>query len=385
MTAVIELDGVGKRYQKLDEQAMLLKSLLPFARPVSRELWALRDITLSLAEGETLGVLGHNGAGKTTLLRLLSGVTRPTEGRLRVVGRIAPLISLGIGFHPEMSGRENVLVNGLLLGLSSKEVAKRFDEIVAFSELEDFIDTPVKFYSSGMTMRLGFAVVAHVDPRILLVDEILAVGDASFQFKCFERLRTLQRSGATIVMVSHSMNMIRQLCRRAIVVRHGRVQYDGPIEEAIARHSAMVLSEDPSWAGAVDFGDVRLTAGNGGSDPVQYDEPIEVALRLCFHRVVEDPVIAVGLVTTDGVFGGFNATPPGQRWRTFAAGEEAVLRIIFPARLPGGEYRIAIDVKERNGVRALARTDNLVFTVADRNGSNGLVDLHPYVELDTLS
>ncbi|HEY2429746.1 MAG TPA: ABC transporter ATP-binding protein, partial [Acidimicrobiales bacterium] len=192
MTAAIEMHGVGKRYWQLNEQAMLLRSLMPFRRPTKTERWAVHDVTTSIDVGETVGVLGRNGAGKTSLLRLLAGVSRPTTGRIRLVGRVAPLISVGVGFHQEMSGRENVYVNAMLLGMTRAEVARRFDEIVEFAELADFIDTPVKFYSSGMYMRLGFSVAAHVDPDVLLIDEVLAVGDLAFQLKCFEHVRSLQ-------------------------------------------------------------------------------------------------------------------------------------------------------------------------------------------------
>jgi ABC-type polysaccharide/polyol phosphate transport system ATPase subunit len=382
MGAVIQMRGVGKRYSKLDEHAMLLRSVLPFARPSRRELWAVRGLDLEVAEGETVGVLGHNGAGKTTLLRLLAGVTSPTEGRVRVQGRIAPLISLGVGFHQEMSGRENVLVNGMLLGLTAKQVAERFDSIVAFAELEDFIDTPVKFYSSGMSMRLGFAVVVHVEPRILLIDEILAVGDASFQFKCFERLRALQQSGASIVMVSHSMHMIRQMCERAILIRHGRLEYDGDIEHTINLHEARGEGDPALGEDAVEFLDSELIADRGARSAIAYDDPVELNLRLRFHRTVEDPVIAVGVMTGTGIFGGFDATPVGQRWRTFAAGEEATLRITFPARLGAGTYRLLVEVKEHNGARALARVEAASITVTGRDGNIGIADLGAEIGVD---
>ena len=188
----IGLSGVGKRYWQLRDEAMLIKSLLPGHRAEKVEHWALKDISIEVKQGETLGILGRNGAGKTTLLRLLAGVSRPTEGRVRIAGRIAPLIGVGVGFHQEMSGRENIYVNGMLLGLSRREIDGRMEQIMDFAELEGFIDTPVKFYSSGMFMRLGFSVAAHVDPEVLLVDEVLAVGDLAFQLKCFERMRALQ-------------------------------------------------------------------------------------------------------------------------------------------------------------------------------------------------
>ena len=342
MSAVIELRGVGKRYQKLEEQAMLLRSVLPFARPAREELWALRDLDLTVQAGEIVGVLGHNGAGKTTLLRLLAGVTTPTEGHVRVVGRIAPLISLGVGFHQEMSGRENVLVNGMPLGLTAKQVAERFDQIVEFSEIGEFIDTPVKFYSSGMFMRLGFAVVVHVDPEILLVDEILAVGDAGFQLKCFDRIRTLQQHGAAIVMVSHSMHMIRQLCPRAVLIRHGHLEYDGDIERAIALHAESMSTADAlsEAGGPVEVLARRLVGGEGEDHHANYDQPVELQLRLRFNRVVVDPLVEFAVTTETGfpvssVTRAVDADAP----RAFQPGEEIALKIPFRARLGGGATR----------------------------------------------
>lgn len=380
MTAVIELRGVGKRYEKLQEQAMLLRSVLPFARPSRQELWALRDLDLTVKAGEAVGVIGHNGAGKTTLLRLLAGVTTPTEGHVRVVGRIGPLISLGVGFHQEMTGRENVLINGMLLGLSADQVAERFDQIVEFAELGEFIDTPVKFYSSGMFMRLGFAVVAHVDPTVLLVDEILAVGDTGFQLKCFERLRALREEGAAIVIVSHAMHMIRQLCRRALLIRHGRLEYDGEVEHAIALHDEFGDRDSSSVRGAIEIIDRHMIAGERESC-AHYDQAVELILRLRFHEQVADPVITVGVLTGDGAFGGFNATPVGQRWRTFARGEEASIRITFPARLGGGTYDLVVEIKERGGGHALVRSSG-PMTVAGREGHSGMAEICAEISID---
>ena len=385
MPAVIELTSTSKRYQKLDEHRTLMRSL-PFGRAQRHELWALRDLDLTVGEGETLGVLGHNGAGKTTLLRLLAGVTSPTIGTVRVRGRIAPLISLGVGFHPEMTGRENVLVNGMLLGLSSRQVAQRFDEIVEFSELEAFIDTPVKFYSSGMFMRLGFAVIAHIDPKVLLVDEILAVGDAGFQFKCFERLRALQQQGAAIVMVSHSTHMIRQLCQRAILIRHGRLEHDGDIETTIARHESVRDDDCALGSAAVEFTARSLLADWLEPGLVAPGAGVEITLHVSFLRVVRDPVITVAVFTSQGLLGGFNATPPGQRWRSFEAGERASVRISFPAVLAPGEYTFTVEVKERDGVRVLARADGFRLTVAGAaTEKSGVADLATALEVSDLA
>jgi ABC-type polysaccharide/polyol phosphate transport system ATPase subunit len=382
MSSVIELRGVGKRYQKLEEQAMLLRSVLPFARPGRAELWALRNLDLTVDAGEVIGVLGHNGAGKTTLLRLLAGVTTPTEGRVRVVGRIAPLISLGVGFHQEMSGRENVLVNGMLLGLSARQVAERFDQIVEFAEVGEFIDTPVKFYSSGMFMRLGFAVVVHVDPKILLVDEILAVGDAAFQLKCFARLRALQQQGAAIVMVSHSMHMIRQLCPRALLIRHGQLEYDGDVETAIALHceSMSVADELGDKGNVVEVLERRLIGGHGADHHAEYDQQMELQVRLRFHRAVREALITFAITTETG-FPAASHTSSLNEGRAFECDQEIVARIPFRARLGGGNYALAVHLRGQDG-EVLGACENLMMFVAGRPGSLGVIDLRARIEID---
>src|SRR5207248_1102864 len=270
-TPAIELREVSKRYWKLEERAMLLRSLLPFTRPKRSPIYALRDVDLTLGQGETLGIIGRNGAGKTTLLRLMAGVTQPSHGVVRTAGRVAPLISVGVGFHSEMSGRENIFVNGMLLGLSARQITKRFDDIVAFAELEDFIDTPVKFYSSGMFMRLGFSAAVHSDPNILVVDEVLAVGDMAFQSKCLERMRSLQQKGTSIVVVSHSMGTIRVLCPRVALMHKGRLVFDGEPDAAIGEYYKVLNTPDDGAAsGPVVVVGYEL---RGAADPGHYVDP----------------------------------------------------------------------------------------------------------------
>jgi ABC-type polysaccharide/polyol phosphate transport system ATPase subunit len=386
MRPVIEIRGAGKRYHKLEEHRTLLRALMPIAGERRHEFWALRDIDAEVGPAETLGVLGQNGAGKTTLLRLLAGVTSPTTGSVRVEGRIGPLISLGVGFHNEMSGRENVLVNGMLLGLTAKQVAARFDQIVAFAELEDFIDTPVKFYSSGMFMRLGFAVMAHTDPTILLVDEVLAVGDARFQLKCFDRLRALRDQGAAVVMVSHSMHMIRQICDRAIVLRHGRLVFAGDIEGAIDVHERSVIAGSMKHSGgAVDIVERGFVGHAQDHYRAAYDEPIHLRVRLRFNQAVADPVLTVGAITSTGMFAGFDTTLVGDSWRTFHAGEEATVEITFPARFGPGSYRLVVDVKNRTGAQRLARSDDLLLVLPERSAVTGITDVRAHIEVGDLT
>jgi homopolymeric O-antigen transport system ATP-binding protein len=198
-----------------------------------RELWALRELSLTITKGEVVGLIGHNGAGKTTLLKILSRITEPSEGWADITGRVGSLLEVGTGFHPELTGRENVFLNGAILGMRRAEIRRRFDEIVAFAEIERFLDTPVKRYSSGMSVRLAFAVAAHLEPEILLVDEVLAVGDAAFQRKSLEKMNAVAREGRTVIFVSHNLAIIRALCQRGVLLEHGRVIRDSSVGTTI--------------------------------------------------------------------------------------------------------------------------------------------------------
>ena len=386
----VDMRGVGKRYWKLEEQAMLLRSLLPFSRPKRTDLWALREVNLEIGRGETVGVLGRNGAGKTSLLRLLAGVSQPTEGRVRVVGRIAPLISVGVGFHREMSGRENVYVNGMLLGLTKAEISDRFEAIVAFAELEAFIDTPVKFYSSGMFMRLGFSVAIHVDPQVLLVDEILAVGDIAFQLKCFERMRQIQRSGTTIVIVSHSMHAIRLLCPRAVLLRGGRIEFDGPAEPAIARHHELLTVDAAAESqlgsgpvGLVHLVDRELVGPAGATATMDQRTPLRLRTRLRFDAAVDSPQVWFQVLAQDGTLVYEMKTAIGRAYRQFAAGEEAELEIDFTPRLGGGTYRLHVSVTTLDGRSVLCRDpEGVLFYVSPPLGTAGVADLEAAIALD---
>lgn len=209
-------------------------------------IWALRDVSLDIREGEVTGLIGRNGAGKSTLLKILSRVTRPTTGSATIHGRMGSLLEVGTGFHYELTGRENCYLSGAILGMSKREIDRKYDEIVAFAEVEKFIDTPIKHYSSGMLMRLGFAVAAHLDPEILLVDEVLAVGDAGFQKKCFGKIGEVSRNGRTIILVSHNMAAINALCQRCVILNAGRIEFDGSTDKATAQYYAESLNIDSS-------------------------------------------------------------------------------------------------------------------------------------------
>src|SRR5574341_1806949 len=225
---VIAARGVGKRFLIHHQRATTLKErLLHTRRSQAEEFWALRDIELDIHGGETVGLIGANGSGKSTLLKLLAGILEPTAGTVRVRGRVASLLELGAGFNGELTGRENIYLNASILGLSRREINRNYDSIVDFSGLEQFIDNQVKHYSSGQYVRLGFAVAVHVDPDVLLIDEVLAVGDEAFQAKCLDRVRAFQREGRTIVLVTHALDTVRDICDRAAMLHHGRLHAIG--------------------------------------------------------------------------------------------------------------------------------------------------------------
>jgi lipopolysaccharide transport system ATP-binding protein len=247
-TPAIRVDGIGKRYRIGAREAAystLRESLMHSVRagfgrrraPEDHDtIWSLKDVSFNVSPGEVVGVIGRNGAGKSTLLKILTRITEPTTGEVEIFGRVASLLEVGTGFHPELTGRENIYLNGAVLGMRRAEIAQRFDEIVAFAEIDPFLDTPVKRYSSGMYLRLAFAVAAHLDPEVLLVDEVLAVGDAAFQERCLGKMREVAKGGRTVILVSHNMSAISRLCQRCICLKDGKVAIDGPPDAAIAAH-----------------------------------------------------------------------------------------------------------------------------------------------------
>jgi lipopolysaccharide transport system ATP-binding protein len=250
MAAVIHAEGLGKKYRRGVRVDSGLRHVLErFARSPWSALkrngeetfWALKDVRLEVSEGEVLGLIGRNGAGKTTLLKILSRITRPTEGWAEIRGHVGSLLEVGTGFHPELTGRENTFLSGAILGMSRREIARKFDEIVAFAELEKFIETPVKHYSSGMYVRLAFAVAAHLEPEILLVDEVLAVGDINFQKKCLGKMGEVAKGGRTVVLVSHQLNQIRRLCQRVAWIDGGTIRKSGPTHEVVSAYESAMM------------------------------------------------------------------------------------------------------------------------------------------------
>jgi len=309
----IALEGisVSKKFRK-GESFDSLRDLIPAlvgrswkkaigAQLQKKEFWALKDVCFEVKRGEALGVIGHNGAGKSTLLKLLSGIMKPTQGTISVRGKLSALIEVGAGFHPDLTGRENIYLNGVILGMTRDEVARKFDEIVEFSGLQEFLDMPVKRYSSGMYARLGFAVAAHVDPDILLVDEVLSVGDWAYQSKCSEKMKELIKGGATVVFISHNLRAVASLCQKCILLEHGTVVKNGPAEEVI---SAYLVSSAAGSAGENSNGIsiVDMVAQKSGKNECKFAAGDRIVLSIRVRSEIDCNNVAVHLYTYDSNF-----------------------------------------------------------------------------------
>jgi ABC-type polysaccharide/polyol phosphate transport system ATPase subunit len=303
----IAIEHVARRFRVYPQQGRTLKDLVVSrGKTKGRDVWALKDVSARIEPGESVALIGRNGSGKTTLLRVVAGIIKPTRGRVAAAGRIGSLLELGAGFHPEFTGRENVYLNGSIHGLSRKAISEHMDEIVAFAELQEFIDVAVRQYSSGMYMRLGFAVAAHLEADVLLLDEVFAVGDQEFQRKCFAKISDFKQRGGTIVFVSHDAAAVERLCERAVLLRGGEVDFDGPTHDALARYHALLAAErDPEErsAGLSEWGsgearivEARLE-GEGGEPRAQFlsGEPLRAVLRITAARPLPPPRLSYEL------------------------------------------------------------------------------------------
>jgi lipopolysaccharide transport system ATP-binding protein len=274
------------------------------------EFWALREINFEITRGEVVGIIGRNGAGKSTLLKILSRITEPSEGRVEIKGRVASLLEVGTGFHPELTGRENIYLNGSILGMARSEIRRKFDEIVAFAEVERFLDTPVKRYSSGMHVRLAFSVAAHLEPEILIVDEVLAVGDASFQEKCIGKMNAVAKSeGRTVLFVSHNMSVVQHLCSRAALMRSGRLAASGETTSIIAAYLSEVRKENRialvDWTDRTTSGEARITKLEVGDDAagnhVAFGQDFRFRIHATFKEPLADPAFGMIIHDVSGV------------------------------------------------------------------------------------
>ena len=384
----IEVEHAARSFRVYPRESRALKDLL-FARRHARgsEVWALRDISFSVEPGSAIGLVGRNGSGKTTLLRLLSGIVKPTSGRIAVGGRIGSLLELGAGFHPDMTGRENVYLNGSIHGLRRTAIREMLDEIVAFAGLEDFIDLPVRTYSSGMYMRLGFAIASHVEADVLLLDEVFAVGDEAFQRKCFGKIFDFKQRGGTIVFVSHDAASVERLCDRAILLRAGEVAFDGPTHEAVVAYRQMLAGErNPEeraaglkeWGGDVARVERARLLGPEGEERSQLlaGEPFAIAVDVVGERSIEPPRLGWELRDDAGILVAGGAVPTRELgWD--ADTRELPLR--FDAERPpfaDGRLHLRVDLTDERGETQYHSLDDaLVFVVYPADESRGLVRL----------
>ncbi|MBI3456854.1 MAG: ABC transporter ATP-binding protein [Candidatus Rokubacteria bacterium] len=398
----VGIRGVSKRFRLYrGRQVFTVKDL--FVRGgrgglfAGEELWALRDVSLEVPRGCMVGIVGSNGSGKSTLLKLVGGILKPTTGAIRVMGRVSALIELGAGFHPEFTGRENVYVNGILLGLSRAEIRERFDEIVAFAGLDAFIDNPVKTYSSGMYMRLGFAIAVTVDPDILLIDEVLAVGDEAFQHQCIGKIQEFKARGKTILLVSHDLGSVERLCDEAVWLHGGRLMARGGTRQTLDRYLHQVASEEADALGAehreaeaeaaagtaqrwgsreVEITRVRLT-DRSGQERYLYDAGESCTIRLAFRapRPVEDPVFGIGVFRRDGVCCyGTNTAIDGLGLGKIV-GESEVSVEVHRLDLIEGEYLLDVAVHARDGHPYDYHSRLYAFAVRSRIRDTGVARL----------
>jgi lipopolysaccharide transport system ATP-binding protein len=355
MAVAITVEGLSKSYrigQYQSAYGTLRDSLAAAAHRVAHrdhsqhfeEIWALRDVSFELSEGAVLGIVGRNGAGKSTLLKILTRITTPTSGRAAIRGRVGSLLEVGTGFHPELTGRENVFLNGSVLGMKQREIVKKFPEIVEFAGVEQFIDTPVKRYSSGMSVRLAFAVAAHLEPEVLLVDEVLAVGDAEFQRRCLGRMEDLSESGRTVIFVSHQMQSVAQLCERAIWLEKGQIVSDGPSAEIVARYLQSGYGgtgssrEWPDLDGApgddlVRLRSVRVIQDETQADAVDVRYPVGIEIGFTVLSQGERSIFPKIKVVDQRGDVAFNAIDTDARWHEPAAPNDYVSTAWIPGNL----------------------------------------------------
>src|SRR3984885_13990934 len=365
---VISIENLGKRYtighRRANGDGMRHAIEGAIRAPVSwlrsrrqerlqqMDFWALKNVSLRVKQGEVVGIIGRNGAGKSTLLKILSRITVPTEGRVRIDGRIASLLEVGTGFHQELTGRENIYLNGSILGMSRREITSKFDEIVAFSEIEHFLDTPVKRYSSGIYVRLAFAVAAHLEPEILIVDEGLAVGDAAFQKKCLGKMGSFAQSGRTVLFVSHNMEAISGLCQRGIWMKSGRVHSDGESEEIIEAYYNSISNERSFSCVNADYGltiHKVVLKNERGEESSQFHPGDDLVVEIAYkaQRRIEKPILALGVLGANGSCFTSNMLLDGHR-PDFLEGEGQITCTFRSIPLLPQNYSVKMSIRSTN-------------------------------------
>jgi lipopolysaccharide transport system ATP-binding protein len=407
---IITVEGLSKRYILRQQQERRYTALRDVLAEKARGLWrgaastrteeflALDDVSFTVNAGDRVGIIGRNGAGKSTLLKVLSRITEPTKGRIILDGRVASLLEVGTGFHPELTGRENIFLNGAILGMNKAEIRAKFDEIVAFAEVERFLDTPVKRYSSGMYVRLAFAVAAHLEPEILIVDEVLAVGDAAFQRKCLGKMESVAGEGRTVLFVSHQMDAVQRLCNKGLLLHKGRLVHEGPMDDVIDRYTTardpssgtFVLTppetgERPGWITGISV----LDAADAPSPEIPVLDPFKVQVRFTIDRHFAHGIVAVGINT-------FLDQPIRTVWsapQPWSPGNYLAVFHMDDIHLAAGRFKLVIGLSEHE--RSVHHVENrawlVILDAAQRkpdpriiNYRSGLVLDQPRVDLKLL-
>ncbi len=382
MQPIVEIQNISKKFRiQHEKQAYLslrdsLASVFKSSISTSEEFYALNDINFTVMPGESIGIIGKNGAGKSTLLKILSKITPPSSGKIICRGRVASLLEVGTGFHPELSGRENIFLNGSILGMKRKEIEIKFDEIIDFSGTEKFLDTPLKHYSSGMQLRLAFAVAAHLDPEILIIDEVLAVGDAEFQKKCMGKMENVSKSGRTILFVSHNMASMKALCKKGILLERGKVSYTGKMRETIDHYLSTAnktsySGEIPATASSINTGVVKFkkfmlldTEGNA-IDSVNYLAPMYLYFEADASEQLPDSLIDIRINTLDGIelIHAMNRYSSSEK-KSLKKGVNCI-HCKLKNQLQPGKYSFTIGIHQTNGA-----TLDYVENIFDFNVSN---------------
>ena len=359
-TPAIRVDSLWKNFRLYHERNRYLKAaMLRGRRARYEEFWALQDVSLTVAKGATVGVIGSNGSGKTTLLKCLTGIYTPERGSVHIEGNVAALLELGAGFHAELSGTENIYLNGSILGMSKKEIDNKFDSIVEFAGLEQFIDTPVKNFSSGMVVRLGFSIATHVEPEVLLIDEILAVGDQAFQRKSTEKIEQFRRDGRTILVVSHSLGLVQQLCDTVVWLEKGHVKMTGPASDVISEYTGTTYGnfarEDASSKTRWGSGEAQITqvttldASEQPIDTLSSGDEFRLRLELNSHVRIESPVLRVQMETMSGELVWSTTTQRGTATLRVLDGPAVAMLQIPSLPLADGTYYVSVSIADATG------------------------------------
>jgi ABC-type polysaccharide/polyol phosphate transport system ATPase subunit len=398
--AAVLVQNVSKVFHQYRRPSDRIFELLPFgSRRAHSDFWALRDVSMSVERGEILAIVGPNGSGKSTLLEIVSGILRPTRGRVVTQGRVAALLELGAGFNPEFSGRENVFLSGEVMGLARAELERAFSRIAAFAEIGDFIDRPVKEYSSGMYVRLAFATAIHVDPEILIVDEALAVGDAIFANRCIHKFEELKERNVTVLFVSHDLGLVKRLANRAVLMLNGRVEAEGSPRDVVNRYIGVVVerqkrSADEVGAAAMSssfrHGDgtseiIRVELLNAEGEPcatVMSGERVSVRVAARFRRDAADPIIGIMIRNRLGIdVFGTNTRLERRELGEVAAGEELEVEFGFECMLAQQEYTVTAATQHWDGASQDWLDDVLSFRVVDPKGATGVASLRTEVKV----